>query len=396
MASRGTIFAEIVLRRIPKPEDAATDGLTFVLSATRAIARAFQEYLHLITGLTLPELVSFEAQVQQNLGGRPDIVASTADGRQLLFIENKFWAGLTENQPLNYLEDLKTHSGDKEASALVFVCPHRAFPIYSHEIRRRVEDRLSPEVVREHPLVFKFGDRLALVVLTWQILLEVIGNAASEASDRQLVEDIAQLRGLVEQVDAKNAFLPLRSTELAAEFGKRWSQFNRIQWDLITVLTREPYSMGYYQNSNRVALGGGGKWDVWVCLELDLWATYGRTPFWLIFQKWTPHYQSARLALHKWLSADPPNAMECKLWNSDCLCIPLVPRLGVCKDDVLRDLATQVAEVREALFRLEESMGTDNDQAGITRNLDKELEAKSPLQVDSSPVLFKHKGTGQL
>jgi hypothetical protein len=35
MVSRPTIFSEVVFRRQLKPEDAATDGLAFLLSANR-------------------------------------------------------------------------------------------------------------------------------------------------------------------------------------------------------------------------------------------------------------------------------------------------------------------------------------------------------------------------
>ena len=196
--SRPTIFSEIVLRRCGKPEDAASDGLVFLLSASRPVRQAFQKYVEWVSGLTLPELVRFEAQVQQQLGGRPDIIASTTDGRQLLFIENKFWAGLTENQPVEYLKELMRHRGDNDAAALVFVCPDRATAMYSDELRRRVDsaDWDQRKVVNAHPLLCQLDDRLVLLATSWRNVLDKVFQAASDANDRQLMEDTTQLLGL--------------------------------------------------------------------------------------------------------------------------------------------------------------------------------------------------------
>ena len=372
MMSRPTIFSEVVLRRCGKPEDAASDGLVFLLSASRPVRQAFQQYVQRVSGLTLPELVRFEARMQQQLGSCPDIVASTADGRQLLFIENKFWAGLTENQPVEYLEALMTHRGDNDAAALVFVCPDRATTMYSDELRRRVahEDWGQPQVVATQPLVCRFGDRLTLLVTSWRRVLDTVSQAAFDADERQLVEDTTQLRGLIEQVDAEQAFLPLRSVELAAEFGRRWREFEQIQWALVNVLSREPYGMGSRMNSLRVGLGGPGKWEAWIGRELELWACYGRTPFWLVVESWRQHYGVAKSALHSWLVTEPAGALETMLWNTDCLCTPLVPALGVSKDDVLRDSATQVVAVRDAIAAAEEqateAVQYDRPPAGLS------------------------------
>jgi len=278
MFSRPTIFSEVVFRRQLKPEDAATDGLAFLLSANREAALAFQQYVERITELRLPPLVLFEAQVVQEGMARPDIVASTSDGRQLLFIENKFWAGLTENQPVQYLKDLIRHSGALDAAALVFVCPERSSPMYWDELQRRLkEDRElslmdagggAPSGESTH--VRRFGERLALVLIPWPRLLELLSQAA-DAGDRGIVEDVAQLRSLVERMDDEQAFLPLRSEELGAEFGRRWRMYENLQWQLNTKLGGEPYRMGRYQNSLKLDLGGPGKWEAsWVGINLDL------------------------------------------------------------------------------------------------------------------------------
>lgn len=379
MVSRPTIFSEVVFRRGLKPEDAATDGLAFLLSANREVARVFQQYVERITGLRLPPLVLFEAQVSQQGMERPDIVASTGEGSQLLFIENKFWAGLTENQPVQYLKDLIRHSGVLDAAVLVFVCPERSSAMYWDELNRRVKEDRELALMNAcggapsgaSTLVRRFGERLALAVIPWRRLLELLSQAAADAGDRGIVEDVVQLRSLVERVDEEQAFLPLRSEELGAEFGKRWRQYEQLQWQLNTKLAGEPYRMGRYQNSLKLDLGGSGKWQAsWIGINLDLWGRYGMTPFWLVVGRWLPHYALVRRTLHTWLADSPPRAFECKLGGQDYLCVPLVPPLGVGKDNVPRDLAAQVAAVRDAIAtageQATEAVQYDRPPAGLS------------------------------
>ena len=174
-------------------------------------------------------------------------------------------------------------------------------------------------------------------------------------------------------MDAEQAFLPLRSVELAAGFGRRWREYEQIQGDLVNVLTYEPYGMGSRMNSQRVGLGGPGKWEAWIGRELELWAGYGRTPFWLVVESWRPHYGFTKGAMHSWLVTEPAGALETKLWNTDCLCIPLVPLvppLGVDKDHALQYLAAQVVEARTALVRAEESTTSGMQQNEVSASPD--------------------------
>ena len=53
-----------------------------------------------------------------------------AVGAERLFIENKFWAGLTENQPAGYLDRLRAEGG----AVLLFVVPTKRLPILWPEL----------------------------------------------------------------------------------------------------------------------------------------------------------------------------------------------------------------------------------------------------------------------
>ena len=59
-------------------------------------------------GIDLAESLHFRTQVTGDDATRPDLVGKDQAGREVLLIEAKFWAGLTENQPVSYLERLTT------------------------------------------------------------------------------------------------------------------------------------------------------------------------------------------------------------------------------------------------------------------------------------------------
>ena len=59
---------------------------------------------------------------------RPDLVGRTEHGEELLLIEAKFWAGLTEHQPITYLQRLPP------GGALLFVVPEARLPSIWNEL----------------------------------------------------------------------------------------------------------------------------------------------------------------------------------------------------------------------------------------------------------------------
>ena len=283
------------------------------------------------------------------------MVAYTSAGLPAVYVENKFWAGLTENQPNQYLDELENAHQSGTASMLMFVCPERATTMYGDELRRRLNARTKSVsvIVSERPLVFKVSDELALMVSSWRVLLDLIARTAEEENDRQLMEDTNQLRGLIDRVDDDQAFLPLRPEELGADVGQRWRGIERLQWELIQVLTQAPYSMGYVQNSNHVEIGGPGKFRAWIGVQRDLWARYGLTPIWLVFYSAIPNFSAVVRALGDWLIEVPTRAMLVRLDKNEHMCIPLIPPSGVAKEFVIQILSEQVRCVRDRLIASE-------------------------------------------
>ena len=89
-------------------------------------------------GMLAPLGVSFEpgsVESERAFGdGQPDLTIYDSAGQHRLFVENKFWAGLTDAQPVTYLSHLPQ---DNDPSALVFLVPEERVRSVWAELRRR-------------------------------------------------------------------------------------------------------------------------------------------------------------------------------------------------------------------------------------------------------------------
>jgi hypothetical protein len=97
------LFGHLVSRFSTSPENLATEALAFIVNRSAPMREALRRLVGR-TGVELPSLARFCSQTGDQQGNIPDLVGLDAMGAERLFIENKFWAGLTENQPAGYLE----------------------------------------------------------------------------------------------------------------------------------------------------------------------------------------------------------------------------------------------------------------------------------------------------
>jgi hypothetical protein len=98
-----TVFSHIVQKRFSQMnEDVATDALAFILNSSETARNGM---LKLLRGI-VPILPALRFQSQQTEGSiRPDLWGFD-ETEPHVYIENKFWAGLTDNQPISYLRQL--------------------------------------------------------------------------------------------------------------------------------------------------------------------------------------------------------------------------------------------------------------------------------------------------
>lgn len=105
MAEHETLLSSLAFRFASHPENLAVEALAHILRASATARRAMVEAVT-AAGLELPGELTFDTQVSSDGLGQPDLVGFDDKRRGVLIVEAKFWAGLTEHQPVSYLQQL--------------------------------------------------------------------------------------------------------------------------------------------------------------------------------------------------------------------------------------------------------------------------------------------------
>ena len=215
MTTRPTLLAHLAGAFSHQPETVATEALGHILSGSEAARYALRDVLQSV-GTDVGPIARVRTEATGREGERPDLVCFDRGGGERLLIEAKFWAGLTDHQPVTYLRRLPDH----QQSALLVVAPFLRFETLWPELTRRVFQAEDIELVlgdleREVRWAVA-GDERRLMLTSWRRLLDSLASATEAAGDMQTANDVRQLQGLADQQDSE-AFLPLRAEQLGLE-----------------------------------------------------------------------------------------------------------------------------------------------------------------------------------
>ena len=208
-------------------EPAATQALAYLLNSSSDIAQAFVDAV----GWTGIEPFTPGRTLAEEKHGRciPDLTIRDEGGEVRIFVENKFWAGLMEGQPVAYLKELPNAA----AALLIFVVPHtRMYGLWNElkEKCRQSKVALTDEDptgaiywAKAHLAGGASGDPgtgnttnaiySTIAITSWKHVLGTLEQAADAKGHADLRADIVQLRGLTDRMDA-DEFLPLREGEV--------------------------------------------------------------------------------------------------------------------------------------------------------------------------------------
>lgn len=279
--SRG-LLTYLADRFVVQREDLATEALLFILrksdAASAEILRILSDLGYIQSGTAV-----FRSQMRFEGGERPDLVA-IVDGRARVLLEAKFWAGLTDHQPITYLDTL-----EKEGNgALVFVAPYRRLEILWMELERRIRESGRELGALVNP--FR-GARAAtvgeirLMAVSWNTLLTRIDQALAIEGEGELRESLGQLQTLCRREDTE-AFLPITQEELTSSFPRRLEQFGVLVDDAVARIVKA----GIADTKGLRAAAGNGWYGRYVhlagtgCLlhvSSRKWADVESTPIWL-------------------------------------------------------------------------------------------------------------------
>lgn len=344
-----TLLAKLAPKFRESTENIAVEALGHILSESKDARREMTKLVR-VCGSQIGQIVDARTQSTGEDGARPDLACRDDRGNECVLIEAKFWAALTENQPVEYLRRLS----DQEPSALLFVAPVERIDSLWGVLRRRVDESDIALEWHENEGWYRSataGDTRRLILIHWASLRDPMAAAASAASDRHTENDIRQLRGLAIQSD-EDAFLPLRQEELGPDVPRRLRNLarlvDRVTDRLVasgladtTGLKVTPLRTGY--GRYLMLAGAGARWG----LDHEKWATLRETPLWLILHGNQPGWDRAKPfgeICHNLesLRLNDPSAM---IEGPDHLLLPIYVPAGVEEDLVLDEVVRHLERI---------------------------------------------------
>ena len=340
------VLAHIVLGGSIQSEPAATQALAFILNSSADIARAFLRMLGepgvgFEHGLITPE--------EEHGNSRPDLTIRDSDGCKRIFVENKFWAGLTDAQPVAYLRDLP----EDPTAALVFVVPEQRVTTVWDELKNRCH-RAELEWADGPSGGSVLGARVGswtMLITNWKFLLDGLRDAAHSGGHETIRQDIIQLQSLTNRMDSE-AFLPLRVDELTSqETARRLVNYSDLIGDIVDKLKSHGVAdtaklnpvHGYYTAGRYLRLRG--RFGMWLGVRLKEWREYGMTPLWLEIGNGDFYGVTGQLKTIRELFPDV------KLdENSMLLYIPIHLKTDVERDCVVDEATAQIMQISDKLL----------------------------------------------
>lgn len=354
-----TVFSHIVQKRLSqKYENVATDALAFIVSQSEAARNGIMKLIRSVSA-DLPEL-RFRAQHSVE-GARPDMCGFIGSSPRV-YIENKFWAGLTDNQPVAYLKHL---GGCAQPSLLLFVVPEARIETVWRELLKRLQASdimATPHPASERTLcAVDTGAGPVLAITTWTRLLAVIEVELHE--DPNARNDLLQLRALCDAADL-NAFTPLTAEELTNQRTPalilhmhtvvKGAVDVAVENGVVSIKECRPQMN--LERVGRYALfltHAGTGFGAWFGLHYQLWKDHGGSPLWLVFHPtdWG-RAAEARLALEPWCREHGLPST----YDNEFGCAVDLPQ-GEELEEVIDHVAGQLSQIRDALAAAEPVRG---------------------------------------
>ena len=328
-------------------EPAATQALAYLLNASPDLAQAF---INVVARTGVPVFPPGRIAAEEQHGdSAPDLTIRDTDGVIRVLVENKFWAGLTEAQPVAYLDALPR---DAAPSVLVFVAPHQRIYGLWHALKEKCR-RNAVELASESSvdaMTWARTDSRILAITSWKHVLEAMERAAVAGGHSELQQDIAQLRGLTDEMNAAE-FLPLREDEVTdIDVPWRLINYSGLIEDIVGRLvtdgvadTKGVRPAHGYTTAGRY-LNMHAKFQLWLGVHLDAWCASGITPIW-----WRQNANSGYSGIKGRLRQaaelfDEAEDADGHLW------IPIRLKTGVERDSVIEDAAQQMRGVADKLL----------------------------------------------
>ncbi len=340
-----SILAHVVLGGSIQSEPAATQALAFILNSSMDIARSFLGILGETSLEFEPGHIAAELAHEDS---RPDLTIYDRNGTARAFVENKFWAGLTDAQPVSYLKDLP----EDPPSTLVFVVPEQRVTTVWNELKERCLQAELKWVDGQSTRSVIGADvsGRTLLITSWKFVLDGLLHPAHSGGHDAIRQDILQLQGLTSRMDSE-AFLPLHADETTdQETARRLINYSGLIEDITQKLRDSDIAdtdalrpaHGWYTAGRYLRLHG--KFGLWLGIEFEVWRDAGITPLWLMldnseFSGVTGRHQTIREL------SDDVQLYE----DAGVVYIPVRLKTGVERDRVVDEAVGQISQIADTL-----------------------------------------------
>lgn len=320
-------------------EDIATLSLQYIVTHSAELNSAFTYELGSALNIKLPEELNYSVQSSGKNRERPDISGKDTEGKEIILCEAKFYAGLTANQPIAYLDRLVSNHG----KGLVFICPVARRTNLWSTLLDLCAERDVIKVNNFSVLV----DGVGLALLTWSQIIQTLRSTAASVAP-SYISDIDQLDSFCKQMDSE-AFIPFSLEELGPETARKEERFYHILDGLkaafkadktLTVSTK-----GLMTNANRdgyVTHLLVNDFAVTVRYDRRMWLDMhtDETPFWVTLydSKWgQPESFMQAFHIYKDTARFPDNRVS----------LALYPLVNATLDEVVAGLKHQIQDYME-------------------------------------------------
>ncbi len=340
-----SVLAYVIDRGALAAEPAATQALAYILNSKPDIAGTFVGTLRDAGIVFEPGRIEAEQAIEK---ARPDLTIQDSDGRMRVFVENKFWAGLTPAQPVSYLDNLP----EDPPSALLFIVPEKRVATAWDELKTRCSKAGLEWTEAPGGAAVTWGrvGCKTMMIASWSQILERLLDGARSKGHDDLARDILQLQGLANREDLQ-AFLPLRADEVTdQEVARRLINYS----DLFDPIINELQRIGV-ANKKRFGVSHGpyhtgrffgvyGKFQSWLGVHLKSWRDYGITPLWCDFKS-----ETAITADH--FKTNPELIAAAEFYGDGRLYVPIRLKISVERGRVVDDAVAQIKRVADHLLK---------------------------------------------
>ena len=343
-----TVFGHLALQFSARPENLATEALAYVLRNSSAASRAFVQFLKL-AGVEVPEGLAYETQQVGLENSIPDMKCIDSQGVLRVVVENKFWAGLTDNQPVTYMRELPTEVD----ALLLFVVPEaRLRFVWDDLVARSIAADIPVDNVQQHSTITtcEVQGTHRMAVASWRTLLDALAMATISAADINAHNDIVQLQGLCNAMD-EQAFLPLRGDELTnLELARRVVNYSDLPFDIVNDAVNRGFCdrRGLRETASRYGSGTYirmGSYEPWFGYDASAWSRFGISPFWVNFAASYSPVAEIRQKLVSFRTSMPQRCFD----FAGQVSVPILLPVGVEKSRVIEYAASQIGELASEL-----------------------------------------------